>query len=99
MGDIYDASGHKMAKIGQDGIVYNTAGVRLGKVLDNGEVHNSNGIKIGRYDGNGYVYEGVNRIGALRENGKVYDYDDHYVGKVIGDHEESGGAALLLLVR
>ena len=99
MGDILDASGHKIATIGQDWIVYNTMMVNLGHVQDNGDVYDNMGTKIGGYDGKGYVYEAGKHIGTVHSDGKVYDYENDLIGSVIGNHIQSGGAALLLLVR
>ena len=99
MSNILDSAGHKLATIGQDGIVYNVLGVKLGRVLDNGDVHNNSGVKIGSYRGDGYVFEAGNHIGTIHSDGRIYDYETDYIGKVAGDHMQSGGAALLLLVR
>ena len=99
MSDILDASGHKMATIGQDGVVYNLAHVRLGHVDDIGNVYDDKAVKVGNYDGSGFVYEAGRHIGTIHSDGTVYNYENHCVGKVMGDHLESGGAALLLLVR
>ena len=99
MGDILNASNHKMATIGEDGKVRNTGGIVIGRVADDARAYNNTGVAVGYYDSNGYVYKGGSHIGTVRSDGKVYDYEDHYIGKVVGDHIESGGAALLLLVR
>ncbi len=98
MSDILNASGQKMATIGEDNKVRNLQGVVIGLVLNNGDVHSS-GRKIGSVDGRGYVYEGGDHIGTVHSDGRVFDYENHYVGKVTGEHTQSGGAALLLLVR
>ena len=99
MSDILDASDHKIATIGEDGIVRNLSGANIGHVLANGQVYNNQNNKVGYYKPNGYVYKGTSHIGTIHSDGRVYDYENHYLGKVAGDHEESGGAALLLLVR
>ncbi len=99
MGDIYNSANQKMATIGQDGIVYNILRAKLGRVLDNGDVRNIKEVKIGSYDSSGYVYEGARRIGKIKSDGRIYDYENDYVGKVIGANMQSAGAALLLLVR
>lgn len=99
MGDIYDESGHKMATIGQDGIVYNLTRVKLGRVDENGDVFDIANRKIGSFEGNGYVYEGTRHIGTVYGDGRVCDYELDIIGNIKGDHIQSGGAALLLLVR
>jgi len=99
MGDILDEAGHKVAKIGQDGIVKNVTGIKMGTVKDNGDVLNKVGQKIGSYDGSGNVYEAGRKIGSVHSDGKVFDYELDCIGSVKGDHIISGGAALLLLVR
>ncbi len=98
MGDIFDAAGHKLATIGEDGRVRNTAGVLLGSVANNNEVYNSKASVVGNFAGNGYVYKGGSHIGTVHGDGQVFDFENRCVGKVVGDHMESGGAALLLLV-
>ncbi len=99
MGNILDISGHKMATIREDGKVRNTAGVIMGHVSDSGEVYNNMAEKVGSFRANGYVYKAGSHIGTVHSDGRVYDYENRCVGKVVGDHIESGGAALLLLVR
>ena len=99
MGDILDVSGHKMATIGEDNKVRDLQNVIIGSVLNNGEVFDIKGQKLGHVDGRGYVYEAGNHIGTVNSDGRVYDYENHWVGKISGGHIESGGAALLLLVR
>jgi hypothetical protein len=56
-------------------------------------------VKVGHYDSAGFIYEGTRHIATIKADGRVYDYEDHYIGKVAGDHIESGCAALILLVR
>ncbi len=99
MSNILDASGHKIATIGEDGKVRNAGGVVLGHVSNDDHVFNTVGIKIGYVDSKGYVYRGGSHVGTVHGDGRVYDYEEHYLGKIIGDHIESGGAALLLLIR
>lgn len=65
MNNILNASGNKMATIGQDGIVYNTMGVSLGRVQDNGDVYDNMGNKVGSYDGKGGMY--MKQEGALEQ--------------------------------
>ncbi len=98
MADILNESGQKVATMSEDNKVRNLQAVVIGSVLNNGDVYSSMGQKIGHVDGRGYVYEGENHIGTVHNDGTVYDYSNHRVGKVIGGHIESGGAALLLLV-
>ena len=99
MGDILDISGHKMATIGEDGKIHNVSGIVLGHVAANGDVYNNMGYKVGHFAADGYVYKGVSHIGTVHSDGRVYDYNNSYIGKVVGEHIESGGAALLLLIR
>ena len=98
MADILDASGDKVATMGEDNKVRNLQGVVIGSVSNTGEVW-SIGRKIGTVDGEGRVYEVGRCIGDVRGDGTVYDSTNHYMGKVEGGHIQSGGAALLLLVR
>lgn len=99
MSDIYDASGHKLATMGEDNKVRNLQNVVVGSVLDNGDVYSAANQKIGNVDGKGYVYEAGSHVGSVHPDGLVYDYQNHCIGKVVGGHTESAGAALLLLVR
>ncbi len=98
MGDILNMSGQKMAVIGEDGKVRNISGAILGYVSQNSQVHNERGDMVGSFGTNGYVYKGGTRIGTIHNDGRVFDAENRCVGKVVGDHMESGGAALLLLV-
>ncbi len=99
MSDILDISGQKMATIGEDGRVRNTANVIIGYVSSDSEVHNASGSVVGNFGANGYVYKAGSHIGTVHGDGQVFDYENRCIGKVVGDHIESGGAALLLLVR
>lgn len=100
MSNILDASGNKIATIGEDGKVRNTGGIVIGHVAgSSGEVYNNMAEKVGSFRANGYVYKAGSHIGTVHSDGRVYDWQNHCVGKVVGDHIESGGAALLLLVR
>ncbi len=98
MADIQDASGQKLGSIGEDNKVRNLEGAVIGSVSSDGQVY-SIGQEIGHVDGRGYVYEGATHVGTVHPDGRVFDAENHPVGKIVGDHIESGGAALLLLVR
>src|SRR5258706_897788 len=99
MADILNLSGEKLVTMGEDNKVRNGMGVIIGSVLNDGDVYNNMGRKVGNVDGKGYVYEAGSHIGTVHGDGRVFDYENHCVGKVVGGHIESGGAALLLLVR
>lgn len=100
MVNILNASGHKIATIDDDGIVRGLMSVKMGRVSFNGDVYDNTGKKVGYFQENGYVYdEETRRVGIVRNDGRVYDYENHYIGKTAGGRIESGGAALLLLVR
>ena len=99
MSDILDVSGHKIATIGENGKVHNTANVVMGHVAADGQVYNNVNALVGNFGAQGFVYKQGNHIGTVHPDGGVYDYENHLVGKVVGDHIESGGAALLLLIR
>ena len=99
MSNILNSLGNKVATIGEDGMVHNLAGVKIGHISEDSHAYNNSGIRVGYFDSKGYVYKGTNHIGTIHSDGKIYDYNNHYLGKVVGDHIESGGAALLLLVR
>lgn len=98
MSDIQDASGHKMATIGEDGKVRNSMNVVIGYVTDDHHVHSATGQEVGSFDASGLVYKAGSHIGTVKDDGRVYDYENRCIGRVAGDHIESGGAALLLLV-
>ena len=58
------------------------------------------GHKIGYFDNSGYIYDEDGRRGGLvKGDGRVYDFENHYAGKIVGAHIQSGAAALLLLIR
>jgi hypothetical protein len=99
MGEIYNAANQKVATIGDDGKVRSITGNLLGEVIQNGDVYNNTSSHIGSIESNGYVYQGATHIGTVHPDGRVFDAENHYAGKVVGAHMESGGAALLLLVR
>ena len=98
MADIFNAAGQKMATMNDDNKVRDLQGKVIGSVLNNGDVYNIS-RKIGYIDDEGDVYEAGSRVGEVRPDGRVFDYEEKYVGKIVGGHIESGGAALLLLVR
>jgi len=98
MSDILNALNQKIGVMGEDNKVRNAQNVVIGSVLNNGDVWNLE-RKIGNVDGRGYVYEGGTHIGTVTNDGMVRDYNNHPVGKVKGSHLQSGGAALLLLLR
>ncbi len=100
MGDILDASGHKLATLGEDKKVRDLHSVVIGHVEQENHLYDNMEKSAGRFDNQGYVYDAMNNMmGKVHADGKVYDQRNIYVGKVVGDHIESGGAALLLLVR
>jgi len=99
MAYLFDASGHKIAKIGDDERVRNMAGVSIGKVAFNGDVYNGMGEKVGTVEENGDIYQEGKKIGTVKNNGDVFDYEGRRVGKVAGGNVKLGGAALLLLAR
>jgi hypothetical protein len=100
MGDIFDAAGHKLATLGEDKKVRNLHTVIIGHIEQENHLYNNMERLAGRFDNQGYVYDARNMVmGKVHADGKVYDQRNIYVGKVVGDHIESGGAALLLLVR
>jgi hypothetical protein len=98
MADILDVAGHKLATIGEDGRVRNLENVIIGSVDDTGQVYNNMATVVGNFGANGYVYKAGSHFGTVHGDGRVYDYENRWIGKVVGDHIESGGAALLLLI-
>ena len=99
MSNIFNSAGHKMAVIGDDKRIRNLTGTVLGYITDDDDIHDSSGSKVGYFEANGYVFEGTERVGIVRGDGRTYDEENHYVGKTVGDHIQAGGAALLLLIR
>ena len=98
MSKIFDAADHAVATIDEEGHVYTMEGHAIGRVGEDEHVYNTNGNIVGSFDGRGQVYHEGRLIGTVRGN-RVFDAHDHYVGKVEGPHGETGGAALLVLVR
>lgn len=99
MSDILDAAGHKLATIGEDGHVRNMMGAVIGRVDESGKVYNGMETQVGSFRSDGGIYKVGTQVGAVHPDGRVFDWQNHYIGKIVGDHIESGGAALLLLVR
>ena len=99
MRDILDIAGHKVATIGEDGKIHSTSGVELGHMGAESHILNKEGVAVGYFDASGHVYRDTSYMGSIYLDGNVYDQGNNHVGKVVGDHMESGGAALLLLIR
>ncbi|OGZ66664.1 MAG: hypothetical protein A3C50_02140 [Candidatus Staskawiczbacteria bacterium RIFCSPHIGHO2_02_FULL_43_16] len=98
MSDILDIDGYKIGSISEDGKVHNKKGYAIGRVSIDGNVFNASGGKVGTFKPDGHVYKMGEYVGDVKTDGKVYDNDEDYVGRVKGEHIISGGAALLLLI-
>lgn len=98
MSDILNASGKKVAKLGDDMKVRNTKGEVIGYIDSDNHVFQRDGDKAGRFDFKGHIYKAERIIGKVRPDGTVYDEENHLAGKVKGDNVMSAGAALMLLI-
>lgn len=98
MSEIFNSANQKIGYMEENNHVRNAKGVVVGSVLNNGDVYNT-ASKIGKVDGRGFIWEGGRHAGTVFPDGVVRDYSNQIVGRVVGGHIYSGGAALLLLLR
>jgi hypothetical protein len=99
MGNIFNTNNQKLAVIRDDGTIWSTSGSKFGHISAD-HIYDKEGNKAGYMDANGHVFNvSGSHIGTVQNTGGVHDIEGHHVGKVVGDHMEMGGAALLLLVR
>lgn len=99
MNNILDATNNKIATIDEQGKVHSLQGTIIGHVNADGSVWSDEGERVGHFDTQGKVFDAGVHVGTVHNDGKVYDINNHYIGKTEGGHLESGGAALLLLIR
>ncbi len=99
MNNILDATGYKIGSIDEQGNVHDVNGRVLGRVSSDCHVFSDEGEKVGYFDTQGHIYDAGKHVATVHNDGKVYDNENHYLGKTEGGHLESGGAALVLLIR
>jgi len=98
MNNILDASNHKVGSIDEQGVVHDFNGKVIGKVVGD-DVFSDEGEKVGYFDTKGYIYDVTVHNATVHNDGRVFDNENHYLGKTEGGHFQSGGAALALLIR
>lgn len=99
MNNILDGANHVVGSIDELGKVHDVHGKVLGHVTSDGHVFSDEGEKVGYFDTKGYIYDVTIHVATVHGDGRVFDQQNHYLGKTEGGHLESGGAALVLLIR
>jgi len=98
MNNIVDALNHKVGSIDEQGVVHDFNGKVIGKVVGD-DVFSDEGEKVGYFDTRGYIFDVNIHVATVQNDGRVFDMKNHYLGKTEGGHFQSGGAALVLLIR